>query len=115
MEDRKGNEEDKVNEHERRNSFTPVPETSVDEPVCRQKTEDKGDGGNETKVEAEEVAMGETREDGNTKDSCPLILETSPALFENQHETGETGGGDKKGKIRSQFGWNSDTNESRTG
>ena len=30
----KGNEEDKVNEHERRDSSTPVPETSVVEPVC---------------------------------------------------------------------------------
>ena len=113
VEDRKGDEEDKVNEHERRDSFTPIPEISTVEPVCRHKTEDKGDGGNETKVEAdafegeiaEEVAMGKTTEDGNTEDSCPLILETSAVVFENQRETGETGGGGKKGKVGSRFGW----------
>ena len=113
VEDRKGDEEDKVNEHERRDSFTPIPEISTVEPVCRHKTEDKGDGGNEMKVEAdafegeiaEEVAMGKTTEDGNTEDSCPLILETSAVVFENQRETGETGGGDKKGKVGSRFGW----------
>ena len=33
-EDRKGNEENKVNEHERRDSSTPVLETSAVEPVC---------------------------------------------------------------------------------
>ena len=44
-EDWKG--EDKVNVHERRDSFTPVPETSAVEPVCRHKTEYKGGGGEE--------------------------------------------------------------------
>ena len=113
VEDRKGDEEDKVNEHERRDSFTPIPEISTVEPVCRHKTEDKGDGGNEMKVEAdafegeiaEEVAMGETTEDGNTEDSCPLILETLAVVFEIQRETGETGGGGKKGKVGSRFAW----------
>ena len=46
-EDRKGDEEDNVNEHERRDSFTPVPDTSAVEPICRHKTEDKGGGGKE--------------------------------------------------------------------
>ena len=94
-------------------SMSPVPETSAIETVCRHKTEDKEDGGNETKVEADaykgeiakEVALGETTEDGNTEDSCPLILETSAIVFENQRETGETGGGEKKGKVGSRFGW----------
>ena len=40
---------------------------------------------------AEEVAMGETTEDGNTEDSCPLILKME--------------GGGKKGKVGSWFGW----------
>ena len=31
-----------MNEHERRDSSTPVPEKSAVEPVCRHKTEDKG-------------------------------------------------------------------------
>ena len=93
-------------------SMSPVPETSVDEPVCRHKTEDKGDGGNETKVEAdafegeiaEEVAMGKTTEDGNTEDSCPLILETSAVVNEKQRGTEKMEGGGKKGKVRSRFG-----------
>ena len=34
VEDWKGDEEDKVNEYKRRDSSTPVPETSVVEPVC---------------------------------------------------------------------------------
>ena len=49
--------------------------------------------------------MGETMEDGNTEDSCPLILETLAVVSEYQRETGETGGGGKKGKVRSRFGW----------
>ena len=49
--------------------------------------------------------MGETTEDDNTVDSCPLILETSAVVFEIQRETGETGGGGKKGKVGSRFGW----------
>ena len=114
VEDRKGNEEDKVNEHERRDSFTIVSETSVLEPGCRHNTEDKESGGNETKVEAdayegeiakENMAMGETTEDDNTEDSYPLILETSAVVSENQRETGETGGGNKEGKVGSRFGW----------
>ena len=94
-------------------SMSPVSETSAVEPVCQHMTEDKESGGNETKVEAdaykgeiaEEVTMGETTEDGNTEDSYPLILETSVVVVENQRETGETGGGGKKGKVRSRFGW----------
>ena len=54
---------------------------------------------------AEKVDMCETTEDGNTEDSCPLILETSVVVFENQCETEVTGGGDKKGKVGSRFGW----------
>ena len=111
--DRKGDEEDKVNEHEWRDSFTTVPETSAVEPVCRHKTEDKGGGGNETKVEAdaykgeiaEEVAMGETTKDGNTEDSCPLILKTSAVVNEKQRGTEKMEGGGKKGKVGSQFEW----------
>ena len=45
--------------------------------------------------------MGETREDGNTEDSCPLILETSVVVSENQCEIRETGGGSKECKTRS--------------
>ena len=113
VEDRKGDEEDKVNEHERRDSFTPIPEISTVEPVCRHKTEDKGDGGNETKVEAdafegeiaEEVAMGETTEDGNTEGSYPLILKTSVIVNEKQHGTEKMEGDGKKGKVGSRFGW----------
>ena len=93
-------------------SMSPVPETSVDEPVCRHKTEDKGDGGNKTKVEddaykgeiAEEVAMGETTKDGNTKDSCPLILKTSVVVNEKQRETEKMEGGGKEDKVGSRFG-----------
>ena len=70
-------------------------------------------GGEKTKAEAdayngdiaEKVDMCETTEDGNTEDSCPLILETSGPEFENQHETRVTGGGGKKGKVGSRLGW----------
>ena len=54
---------------------------------------------------AEKVAMGETTKDGNTEDSYPLILETSAVVFENQRETREMGGGGKKCKVGSRFGW----------
>ena len=81
--------------------------------MCQRETEETECGGEKTKAEAdayneeiaEKVAMCETTEDGNIKDSCPLILETSAVVFENQRETGETGGGVKKGKVRSQFRW----------
>ena len=93
--------------------------TSAIEPVCRHKTEDKGDGGDETKVKAdayegeiaEEVAMGETTEDGNTEDSCPQILKTSAVVNEKQHETEKMEGGDKKGKTASQFKRNTSRHE----
>ena len=49
--------------------------------------------------------MCETADDGNTEYSCPLILETSAVVFEIQRETGETGGGGKKGKVGSRFAW----------
>ena len=45
--------------------------------------------------------MGETTKDGNTEDSCPLILEISAVVFENQRETRVTGSGGKKGKVGS--------------
>ena len=47
-----GDEDDKVNDHEQRDSSTPVPETLAVEPVCRHKTEEKGRGGKETWLEA---------------------------------------------------------------
>ena len=83
----------------------------------QRKTESEMEGGREktkAKVDAyngeiaEKVAMCETADDGNTEYSCPLILETSAVVFENQCETGEMGGGGKKGKVGSRFGWNSD-------
>ena len=46
--DRKGNEEDKVNEYEQRDYSTLVSKTSAVEAVCRHKTVDKGGGGEET-------------------------------------------------------------------
>ena len=81
------------------------------EKLCE--TEETEGVGEKTKVEAnayngeiaEKVAMGETTEDGNTEDSCPLILETSVVVFENQRGTGETGGGGKKVKVGSRFVW----------
>ena len=45
--------------------------------------------------------MGETTEDGNMEDSCPLILVISVVVSKNQHETGETGGGSQEGKTES--------------
>ena len=88
---------------------TLVPKTSAVAPVCQCETGETEGGDDETKVEAdayeveiaEEVAMGEATEDGNTEDSCPLILETSAVVFESQRETGETRGGCKKGKVGS--------------
>ena len=92
---------------------TLVPETSMVAPVCQCETGETEDGGDETKVEAdayegeiaEEVAMGETTEDGNTEDSCPLILKTSAVVNEKQRGTEKMEGGGKKGKVRSRFGW----------
>ena len=45
--------------------------------------------------------MGKMTKDGNAKDFCPLIQETSTVVFENQRETGETGGGSNEGKVGS--------------
>ena len=52
-----------------------------------------------------EVAMNKSMADGRGKTLPTLILETSVVVFENQRETEVTGGGDKKGKVRSRFGW----------
>ena len=48
--------------------------------------------------------MGKMIEDGKVEVSCPLILETSVIVFENQRETEETGGGGKEGKAGSWSG-----------
>ena len=98
-----------------------VLETSAVALVCQCETRETEGGGDETKVEADayevEIAeeVGETTEDGNTGDSCPLILETSVVVFKIQREIGETGGGGKKGKVGSRFGsgWDSDPKENR--
>ena len=68
-------------------------------------------GGDEIKVEddayeediTEEVVMGETKEDGNTKDSCPLNLNTSAVVNYKQRGTEKMEGGGKKGKTGSRF------------
>ena len=52
-----------------------------------------------------EVAMNESMADGRGKTLPTLIPEISAVVFENQRETGEAGGGGKKGKVRSQFRW----------
>ena len=90
-----------------------IPETPAVAFERQRETEETEGGGEKTKVEvdaydgeiAENMAMGETMEDDNTEDSYPLILETSAVVSENQRETGETGGGSKKGKVGSRFGW----------
>ena len=46
--------------------------------------------GNDIEVK---VAADDFLEDGNTKDSFPLILETLAVVDESQHETGEKGAG----------------------
>ena len=51
-EDQKRDADDKVNDHERRDSSTPILKTSAVEPVCRHKTEEKGGGDEETWLEA---------------------------------------------------------------
>ena len=96
--------------------------------MCQCETEEIEGGDDETKVEAdayegeivEEVAMGETTEDGNTEYSCPLILKTSTVVNEKQCETKKMEGGGKAParKVNPEAGLNeirSDTNESRTG
>jgi hypothetical protein len=90
-----------------------IPETPAVAIERQRETEETEGGGEKTKVEvdayngeiAENMAMGETMEDDNTEDSYPLILETSAVVSENQRETGETGGGGKKGKVGSRFEW----------
>ena len=92
---------------------TLIPEISAVAFEKQCETRETEGGGEKTKAEAdayngdiaEKVDMCETTEDGNTEDSCPLILETSGPEFENQHETRVTGGGGKKGKVGSRFAW----------
>ena len=92
---------------------TLVPETSAVALVCQCETGDTEGDGDSTKVEADayegeiaqDVTMGETTEDSNTEDSCPLILKTSAVVNEKQHGTEKLEGGGKKGKVGRRFGW----------
>ena len=88
---------------------TLIPEISAVAFEKKCETGETEGGGEKMKAEAdayngeiaEKVAMCETTEDGNTEDSCPLILETSVVVSENQCEIRETGGGSKECKTRS--------------
>ena len=79
-------------------TFPPLVPKTLKVAFERQRETEETEGGREmTKVEADaydgEIAKKvTTTKDGNTEDSCPLILETSVVLFENQRETRETGG-----------------------
>ena len=88
---RKGDEDNKVNDHERRDSFTLISKTSAIEPVCRHKTEEKGGGGEETLVEAS-IHGGKDVANEEVKDRAAVeFMERQNAARKEESRTGRNG------------------------
>ena len=95
VEDRKADEEDKVNEHERRDSFTPVPKTSTVVHVRQRETgETECFGGKAEERKGEDKVNVHER-----RDSFTPVPETSAVEPVCRHKTEDKGAGREKMKV----------------